>query len=101
MGVRIDQLLHWLCLTPSRSLAGRACREGRVLVNGAVVRPSREVRPGDRIGLHDPLRTTLRELELLELPARQASRKDASIYYRWLTAAPAAQGWDAPGDEGL
>jgi ribosomal 50S subunit-recycling heat shock protein len=101
MGVRIDTLLHWLCLTRSRSLAGRACREGRVLVNGTLARASREVGPGDRIGLRDPLRATLRELELLELPARQASRKDAPDHYRWLTAAPAGEPWDAAGDEDL
>jgi ribosomal 50S subunit-recycling heat shock protein len=101
MGVRIDTLLHWLCLTRSRSLAGRACREGHVLVNGAVARASREVRPGDRIGLRDPLRATLRELELLDLPERQASRKDATTHYRWLTAAPVAEPWDATSDEGL
>jgi ribosome-associated heat shock protein Hsp15 len=92
MGVRIDQLLHWLCLVPSRSLAGRACREGQVSVNGATVRPSREVRAGDRIALRDPRLEAPRELEVLIVPERQVSRKEAPAHYRWIASGPYAEG---------
>jgi len=84
MGVRVDQLLQWLCLAKSRSLAARACREGHVLVNGERVRPSREPREGERLTLIDPVRGRHRELELLCLPERQASRKAAPEHYRWV-----------------
>lgn len=92
MGVRVDQALHWLCLIRSRSLAARACREGRVLVNGAPVRPSREVRAGDRIQLRDLLEERSRELELLEEPLRQISRRESAEYVRWCDGAGAAGG---------
>jgi ribosomal 50S subunit-recycling heat shock protein len=97
MGVRIDQLLHWLCLEPSRSHAARACREQRVFVNGAASRASREVRAGDRIVLHDPLRGTRRELEVLALPEGQASRRDAGTLYRWCGPVPAPEGREPDG----
>jgi len=84
MGVRIDQLLHWLCLAKSRSLVARACRAGRIRVNGQPVRPAKEVGPGDRVLIEDPLGDRCREFELLELPAAQASRKAAPGYYRLL-----------------
>jgi ribosomal 50S subunit-recycling heat shock protein len=50
-------------------------------VNGAPVRPSREVRVGDRLTLHDPLRATHREIEIRALPERQASRREALAFY--------------------
>ncbi|MFH1144089.1 MAG: S4 domain-containing protein [Candidatus Eisenbacteria bacterium] len=82
--MRTDQLLHWLCLIKSRSLAARTCLEGRVRVNGLNVKPSRELRVGDRITIHDPLRDRLREIEIVELPAGQVSRREAPHYYRMI-----------------
>jgi ribosome-associated heat shock protein Hsp15 len=84
MGVRVDQLLHWLCLVKSRSLVARACRAGRVQVNGATVRPAKEIRAGDRILISDPRLRHVREVELLALPVRQLSRREAPEYYRVL-----------------
>jgi len=81
-GLRIDQLLHWLCLTKSRSLATRACREGRVRLNGQGVRASHEARVGDRIRLQDPTHERPLELELLEVPAGQLSRAQAHACFR-------------------
>ncbi len=80
--MRIDQVLHWLCLEKSRSLATRACREGRVQLNGHVVKPSHEARAGDRIALVAEGRDRALELELTALPAGQLSRADAARYYR-------------------
>lgn len=82
--MRVDQLLHWLCLTKSRSLATRACREGCVRLNGHVVRASHEARVGDRIALQDPMLDRSTELELIDLPAGQLSRREAHAYYRFL-----------------
>lgn len=80
--MRIDQALHWLCLIKSRSLAARACREGRVLIGGAPVRPSRDARAGEQIRLLDPSRTRLKRITLREVPAGQVSRKQAGDYYQ-------------------
>lgn len=79
--MRIDQALHWLCLVKSRSLAARACREGRVLVDGHPVRASREARCGEEIVLQNPARVKAQVIELSAVPARQINRKDAGDYY--------------------
>jgi ribosome-associated heat shock protein Hsp15 len=49
--VRIDKWLWAARLLKTRTLAAEAVSGGRVHVNGAAVRPSRQVRPGDRVEL--------------------------------------------------
>ena len=93
MGVRIDQLLHWLCLARSRSLVARACQEGRIRLNDEKVKPAKEVRAGDRIAITEPARDLRRVIEILELPARQLSRKEAPSRYRVIEGL----GVEAPG----
>ena len=48
-GERIDLWLDVACLFKTRSEAQRACRGGKVDVNGDSARPNRIVRPGDAI----------------------------------------------------
>ena len=48
-GERIDLWLDVACLFKTRSEAQRACRGGKVDVNGDSARPNRVVRPGDQI----------------------------------------------------
>jgi len=48
-GERIDLWLDIACLYKTRSEAQRACRGGKVDVNGEAARPNRVVRPGDEI----------------------------------------------------
>ena len=75
--MRIDSLLHALCLFKTRSQASRACAEGRVWLNGAAARSSRSVRPGDRIRWRDRLGRIEQEIEVLEVPSGQVSRAAA------------------------
>ena len=49
--VRIDKWLWAARLVKTRALAAAAVTGGRVHVNGEAVRPSRKVRPGDRLEL--------------------------------------------------
>ena len=49
--VRIDKWLWAARLLKTRALAAQAVSGGRVHVNGVAVRPSRQVRPGDRVEL--------------------------------------------------
>lgn len=75
--MRIDSLLHALCLFKTRSQANRACTEGRVWLNDAPVRPSRTVRAGDRIRWRDPLGRIEQEVEVLEVPSGRVPRAAA------------------------
>ncbi|MGZ6708744.1 MAG: RNA-binding S4 domain-containing protein [Solirubrobacteraceae bacterium] len=47
--VRIDRWLWAARLARTRPLAAEAVKGGRVHVNGAAVKPSRDVRPGDEV----------------------------------------------------
>ena len=49
--MRIDKWLWAARLLKTRALAAQAVSGGRVHVNGVAVRPSRQVRPGDRLEL--------------------------------------------------
>jgi ribosome-associated heat shock protein Hsp15 len=48
-GERLDLWLDVACLFKTRSEAQKACRGGKVNVNGHAARPNRVVRPGDEI----------------------------------------------------
>jgi ribosome-associated heat shock protein Hsp15 len=47
--VRVDRWLWAARLVKTRSLAAEAVKGGRVHVNGRAIKPSRELRPGDRL----------------------------------------------------
>ena len=80
--LRLDVLLHRLCLTRSRSEAKAACDSGAVLVNGTAARASREVAAGSVVTVRFPRRTL--ELEVDALPEKSTSRKVARELYRVL-----------------
>jgi ribosome-associated heat shock protein Hsp15 len=53
--VRLDVWLDVACLFRTRSEAQRACKGGKVDVNGQASKPHREIRPGDAIEITRPL----------------------------------------------
>jgi ribosome-associated heat shock protein Hsp15 len=53
--VRLDVWLDVVCLFKTRSEAQRACKLGKVSVNGAAAKPHREVREGDELAISRPL----------------------------------------------
>lgn len=78
--MRFDVLLHELRLFKSRSQAAAAISEGRALLDGAEVKPSRETRAGQRITLIGD--KTSRILEVLELPRGSVSKEAAKTLVR-------------------
>lgn len=53
-GIRIDKFLWAVRLYKTRSLASDACSMNRILVNGAPVKPSRDIRSSDMITVRKP-----------------------------------------------
>jgi len=69
--MRLDVYLKLSRLIKRRSIARDMCDKGRVLVNGQIAKPSKDVRPGHVVTLY--LSTRIIELEILGLPMKQQS----------------------------
>ena len=70
--MRIDKWLWCARFYKTRSIAVDAINKGQVSVNGATVKPSKEIRAGDRIGLkqaHIPKTVDVRALAHTRGPA--------------------------------
>ena len=74
--MRLDLFLKKSGLIKRRTVAQELCDTGRVLVNGRVARPAKEVKPGDGIVLVFSTRSV--QLEVLAIPA--AKQKSAVVH---------------------
>lgn len=67
MNVRIDKYLWCIRVFKSRSIATDACEGGKVKIDGASVKPSRHIKPGDVIIVQQGyVKRAFRVIELLE-----------------------------------
>lgn len=78
--LRMDLLLHRLCITRSRNEAKQACDAGAVQLDGRAVKASEAVAPGHMISVRFPRRLFV--FELLTLPPKSTSKKNAKEMYR-------------------
>jgi ribosome-associated heat shock protein Hsp15 len=85
--VRIDIWLDVACLFKTRSEAQKACKNGKVVVNGEVVKPHRAIRPGDEIDVGRPFGRK-QKLLVKGLAERNVSRAEARALYDDLTPPP-------------
>lgn len=85
--VRVDIWLDVACLFRTRSEAQRACRGGKVEVNGSSAKPHREVRPGDEVVITRPLGRKQR-VKVVSLADRHVRRAEARQLYEDLTPSP-------------
>jgi ribosome-associated heat shock protein Hsp15 len=77
--MRIDTWLWTARLFKTRTLAAEAVAGGRVHVNGAAVKPSREVKPGDELAVTTgPVRRTV--IVRGAAPRRVPAAEAASLY---------------------
>jgi ribosome-associated heat shock protein Hsp15 len=81
--MRIDKLLWFLRIAPSRTLAHDWVLEGHFRLNGRrVEKASQAVQPGDVLTV--PARSAVRVIEILALPGRRGGAGEAQSHYRTL-----------------
>ena len=77
--MRLDKYLKVSRLIKRRTVANEACDNGRISVNGRVVKASYEVKPGDRIEISMGTRTVA--VEVLQV-ADNVRKDDAVTMYK-------------------
>lgn len=85
--LRLDVWLDVACLFKTRSEAQKACKGGKVDVNGHAAKPHREVKPGDEIEISRPLGRKQR-IVIRALADRHIPRAEARELYEDLTPPP-------------
>ena len=70
-------------------MATQACKKGSVRVNGDIVKPSRDVYPGDVINIRK--NQIIYELEVLDLPESRVGAKLVDLYRKDTTPKEAFQ----------
>ena len=86
----MDVWLDVACLFKTRSEATKACRLGKVIVNGASAKPHRDVKEGDEIEIQRPLgRKQL--VTVLGVTDRHLAKADARTLYEDRTPKPTPQ----------
>jgi ribosome-associated heat shock protein Hsp15 len=83
-GLRLDKWLWFARFYKTRSLASQAVNGGKVHLNGASVRSSHGVRPGDRISVS--AQGSVGEFDIIGLPARRGPPAEAQSQYQETTA---------------
>lgn len=85
--VRIDIWLDVACLFRTRSEAQKACKAGKVSVNGQPSKPHREIKSGDEIEISRPLGRKQRVI-VYAVADKHIARKDARALYEDVTPEP-------------
>jgi ribosome-associated heat shock protein Hsp15 len=88
--VRLDIWLDVACLFKTRSEAQKACKSGKVDVNGQTAKPNRLVRPGDELKISRPFGRKQR-IAIRSIGDRHISKADARKLYEDLTPAPSPE----------
>jgi ribosome-associated heat shock protein Hsp15 len=88
-GVRVDKWLWASRLLKTRSLAAEAVKGGRVQVNGARVKPSREVGPGDKLEV--TIGQVRRTVVVRGVAERRGPAKEGQLLYEETPASIAAR----------
>jgi ribosome-associated heat shock protein Hsp15 len=88
--VRLDIWLDVACLFRTRSEAQKACKAGRVDVNGQWAKPHREIKSGDEIVISRPLGRKQR-IVVYAVADKHIARTEARGLYEDLTPPPTAE----------
>jgi ribosome-associated heat shock protein Hsp15 len=85
--VRLDVWLDVACLFKTRSEAQRACKGGKVDVNGQSAKPHREIRAGDRIEISRP-QGRRQQVIVKVIGERHIAKAEARAMYEDVTPPP-------------
>ncbi len=81
--MRIDKFLWCVRVYKTRTMATEACRNGRLSINGQVVKPAREVAANEIIEIK--LHAYTRTIKIVDLPKSRVGAKLLSDYIIELT----------------
>ncbi len=81
--VRIDKWLWSLRLFKTRGLASAACKGGKVKLNGAAPKPSKEIKHGDLVNIHTGI--TTKTFKVIGFPKSRVGAKLVANYMEDLT----------------
>ncbi len=85
--IRLDVWLDVACLFKTRSEAQKACKSGKIAVNGETSKPHRSVRSGDEIDVSRPFGRK-QKLVVKGVADRHMPRVEAKRLYEDLTPTP-------------
>ena len=81
--MRADKFLWHVRYFKTRSISTEACRQGKVRVNGDLIKPSREIFPGDKLTVRK--NQINYEIEVLDLPKSRVGAKLVNLYVKDVT----------------
>ncbi|WP_459212870.1 RNA-binding S4 domain-containing protein [Aquimarina rhabdastrellae] len=90
--MRIDKYLWCIRYFKTRSIATAACKQGKVRVNGDLIKPSRDVYPTDTVQVRK--NQIDYELVVLDLPPSRVGAKLVDLYRKDVTPQEALQKLD-------
>ncbi|TYP72886.1 RNA-binding S4 domain-containing protein [Aquimarina intermedia] len=90
--MRVDKYLWCIRYFKTRSIATKACKDGKVKVNGDSIKPSRDVYPNDKITVRKNQITY--ELQVLDTPKSRLGAKLVDMYRKDITPAETLQKMD-------
>ena len=76
--MRVDKFLWCVRYFKTRSIATNACKQGKVKVDGANVKPSKEIFPNDKLTVRK--NQIDYQIEVLDLPASRVGAKLVNLY---------------------
>ncbi|MDO5046184.1 RNA-binding S4 domain-containing protein [Campylobacter sp.] len=77
--MRVDKFLNTVNITKRRAISEDMCKSGVVSINGAVVKPSKEVKIGDKITIKFIAKEV--SYEVLAIPVTKSIPKTAQSEY--------------------
>ena len=92
--MRLDLWLDITCLFRTRSEAQKACKNGKVDVNGQPAKPHRVIRAGDEIVIQRPLGRQQRLL-VVAIAEKHLPKSEARKLYKDLTPPPTSEELEA------